>query len=256
MNWELEKELYEAGKRYKYWPYAIETFEYNISLPCITAEKRQEFYAQKAELQREALRYFEETKHCGSFVSFFGTQCSTLIFFNSPWKRRLKACSDYVRAAAGVWNMADTSWAYRRQWLSFFNRHKEEVRKSWMTEKELSVLHSLSKPFTLYRGYNKPHAKMGLSWTLDIRVAAKSPHFRAHGKANPWIIAAIANPEDVIAYLDGRQEREIIIDPKRILKIIRQERAEEAVHKDGNKARTDLLRLLSIRYAKEHSKAS
>ena len=92
-----------------------------------------------------------------------------------------------------------------------------------MNAEDFSVLHTFPKPFTLYRGYNKPLGKMGFSWSLDKAVAASIPTHPVHGIGNPWIITATANPENVIVYRDERLEREVIIDPKKILRVLVEE---------------------------------
>lgn len=72
-------------------------------------------------------------------------------------------------------------------------------------------------PFTIYRGqigFGQP----GISWTLDRRIAAK---FAATGGGRATIKGGVIlqqsiESEKVIAYLTGRGESEIIIDPREL----------------------------------------
>jgi hypothetical protein len=93
-----------------------------------------------------------------------------------------------------------------------------------MTNREKRFLRRLPSPFKLYRGYNKPRGKMGLSWSVDKKAAARIPfNPQLPGEENPWVITAVANPEHVLAYLTGRGEQEIVIHPKNILRIVQEE---------------------------------
>ena len=93
-----------------------------------------------------------------------------------------------------------------------------------MTNRERRFLRRLPKPFELFRGYNKPRGKMGLSWSVDKKAAARIPfNPQIPGKQNPWVITAVASPEHVLAYLTERGEKEIVIHPKNILRIVREE---------------------------------
>ena len=223
-TWELDAEISEAGERHNFWPDLIQNYQYERLLS-ETPEAREELYIQQAEDQRKALLKFEETKKCEAFVLRFGHGHGARMLFQSPWSRRFRACPDYVEAAGSVWVQAYTLWAHRRHWLRFFDRRKEEVRRLWMNEDDVSVLATIPKPFTLFRGYNKPLGKMGLSWTLEKRIADKISYGRG---TNSWIITATANPEDVIAYTDQRLEREVIIDPKKVV-VVNEEPAEESI---------------------------
>ena len=61
----------------------------------------------------------------------------------------------------------------------------------------------------------------------------KIPLGWSRGEANPWILTAVANPRDAIAYLNGREEKEIIIDPKAV-NILKNEAAPEFLNDGGN----------------------
>jgi hypothetical protein len=226
VGWELEKELWRASKQYGFWRGALTIMD-RFNLRREEGKEREQTYARWAETERTLLRCMEETNECSHIVLGFGKHISAAVFFDSPWKRRLESCSDCVRVAADVWSMSETSWDYRHKWLSFFDRNRDEVRKTWMTTKELRCLGRLPKPFELYRGYNKPQGKMGLSWTRDKNVAARIPLHPSRGiESTPCVITAIADPQDVIAYLTDRQEEEIIINPRNI-NFLKEEPAQE-----------------------------
>ena len=143
---EFDSELLLAAEDYGFWPGVFEPFELN-TLGHLTAKQRKEVSAKKAKAQAFFLRIMAERNHCGSVVMGFGSQACAKIFFESPWRRRFKRCSDYVETAKRVWVMHASSWCYRRKWLNFFRHYGDAVRKSWMDEKELRRLHRLPKRF-------------------------------------------------------------------------------------------------------------
>jgi hypothetical protein len=167
------------------------------------------------------IRRFEETNLCDNLVCL-EIRNGAEVLFDRRWSKLLETCPDYVKVLARVWSMARTNWKHYPAWRRFFENRRDEVQRIWMDEHDVSVFRTFLKPFTIYRGYNKPHGKMGFSWTLDKAVAARIPTHPTHYQnENPWVITAIANPEDAIAYIDSGKEREVIIDPKKILKIVR-----------------------------------
>ena len=222
MDIDLIRELKLASKRYEFWPGAMRPIEFE-NLQQQSAKEREETYTRLGESHRGYVEQMERTNRCGPI--FDGLDALHVpIFFGSPWKNRFKKCSDYVKAAKTVWIESPGSWHCRRQWTTFFDKHADEIRKVWMTNRELRLLRRLPNPFQLYRGYNKPRGKMGLSWSIDKKAAARIPfNPQLPGKENPWVITAVAKREHVLAYLTERGEKEIIIHPKNILRIVREE---------------------------------
>lgn len=89
-------------------------------------------------------------------------------------------------------------------------KHKEAL----MNEEELEVFNSLQSAFTIYRAMSKKeflNGKFRLSWTLNESVATK---FKRDNKIKYQVEHIIHKMEvskkDVIAYLNGREEEEII----------------------------------------------
>jgi hypothetical protein len=98
---------------------------------------------------------------------------------------------------------------------------------------ELKTLQKLLSRFKLYRGYNKGWGRLGLSWTLDGKVAASIPlGFGRGAQPNPWVLTGWASSGDVIAFLNDRSEQEIIIDPRKV-EILSDEPAPKPVAKRG-----------------------
>lgn len=90
--------------------------------------------------------------------------------------------------------------------------------KILMDEEERSRLRDLENPVTVYRGVTSYNAKnvKALSWTLDENVAQWFAHrYGEHGT----VYQAQIRKEDIYAFFTGRNESEVIVDPKQLVNI-------------------------------------
>lgn len=70
---------------------------------------------------------------------------------------------------------------------------------------------------TIYRGQDDPNETIGFAWTLDLYIAEKfAKGAWARVPRHGVVITARCEYKDVLAYITGRGEQEIIIDPKLI----------------------------------------
>ena len=87
-----------------------------------------------------------------------------------------------------------------------------------MDAEERARLQSLDDPVTIYRGvtsYNARNVK-ALSWTLDENVARWfASRFGEQGRVYQAQIAK----DDILAIFTGRNESEVIVDPKQLREI-------------------------------------
>ena len=85
-------------------------------------------------------------------------------------------------------------------------------REHLMTDSDRGTFDALPDEFLIWRGTTK-RKKAGWSWTLNIEVAL---WFAKRKREPEMVIEAVCRKADVIAYLNGRKEEEIIIDPKNV----------------------------------------
>lgn len=99
--------------------------------------------------------------------------------------------------------------------LSLF---KEADPKILMDEEERNILRTLENPVTVYRGVTSFNAKnvKALSWTLDEKVAQWFAH--RYGEQGTVYQAQIRK-EDIYAIFTGRNESEVIVDPKQLVNL-------------------------------------
>lgn len=87
-----------------------------------------------------------------------------------------------------------------------------------MNEDERKILQGLENPVTVYRGVTSYNAKnvQALSWTLDEKVAKWFAH--RYGEQGTVYQARI-HKDDIYAVFTGRNESEVIVDPKHLVEI-------------------------------------
>lgn len=99
--------------------------------------------------------------------------------------------------------------------LSLFKEADPDIL---MDEEERDILRNLENPVTVYRGVTSFNAKnvKALSWTLDEKVAQWFAH--RYGEQGTVYQAQIRK-EDIYAIFTGRNESEVIVDPKQLVNL-------------------------------------
>ena len=84
-----------------------------------------------------------------------------------------------------------------------------------MDKEELKVIEGFDDTITIYRGTRNGSKKTrGMSWTTDIEIARWfSNRFSSNGKPGNVYQAEI-DKENILAYFEGRNEQEVVVDPK------------------------------------------
>lgn len=119
-----------------------------------------------------------------------------------------------------VYMPLDEKIKQKEQYLKCF---KEADQKYLMESDELEIYNNLENEVTIYRGlaeFNKQHIK-GLSWTLDRNIAEnvfanvevdENGIPRKSNTVKGDVYQAKIKKEDIFAYINGRNEQEVIVD--------------------------------------------
>jgi hypothetical protein len=111
-------------------------------------------------------------------------------------------------ALADTWPMCDDTWWLRRDLLTLMSRQQTRP-----------PIAGLSFPLTIYRGGTRSRVR-GLSWTTSRAVAEKFAHgHRGIRVPDPVIAEAVVEQAAVFLAIDGRNESEVLIDPRRLRKL-------------------------------------
>ncbi len=91
---------------------------------------------------------------------------------------------------------------------------KKASRESLMDAEELAYYDSLPDEFTVYRGIGSKSNKKGISYTLSLEKAEWFA--KRFQQKNGYVLTGTAKKQDVLAYFNSREEREVLIEPKNI----------------------------------------
>lgn len=130
--------------------------------------------------------------------------------FSEPYLSK----EDFSSILADAWMMSEyanrDANVSKEQLVSMF---KQADRAKLMSDMERTQLDALADPVTVYRGVTDYNAKniRALSWTLDYDTAAWFAHrFGEDG----MVYQAKIKKEHIFALLTGRNESEVVLDPK------------------------------------------
>ena len=126
---------------------------------------------------------------------------------------------DFTKMLADAWVRSESPNAdpnlSKSKLVSLFKAADPEIL---MDAEERARLQSLDDPVTIYRGVTSYNARnvRALSWTLDENVARWfASRFGEQGRVYQAQIAK----DDILAIFTGRNESEVIVDPKQLREI-------------------------------------
>jgi hypothetical protein len=145
-----------------------------------------------------------------------------LLLYEKPHRLRAFADHAHLMSDAEYWSLLHVVWTtienphQNLRLIRTLYASKRGERGRLMTDYERRVLAALPPRVRVYRGYVPGKNLLGWSWTLSERKAwwfAQRPAvFRTPGTV---AIGEVAKA-DIVAYLAGRREREILVDPRRV----------------------------------------
>lgn len=125
----------------------------------------------------------------------------------------------YWQILATIWTLQEQLWPNRKLFLKLFEAPRDG-RQWLMTVAERRKLENMPNQFPVYRGFIGTRGK-GLSWTTDKKKAEwfAKRFAKVEGIGQPKLMEGIAKKKDVLAYFNGRKEKEIVIDPDKVTKV-------------------------------------
>jgi len=124
---------------------------------------------------------------------------------------------DYWNLVGSVWVDSENIHENLEIWREIWARPDID-RRYIMDDRELEVYNLMPDTVMVYRGASHPDVKDGMSWTLSRNKAAWfANRFNAKGPA--YIASGKIKREKLLAYFNGRSEREVVLFPENIEKI-------------------------------------
>jgi hypothetical protein len=119
--------------------------------------------------------------------------------------------TQYWSLLSDIWTDTENQWQGIDKWKQLLSSNRPS-RHYLMNEEEFNLLQSLPELVTIYRGCQAGVNENGLSWTLDKKKA----EFFANRFSKEGIILEREIPKsDIIAFLNGRGESEVICEVKK-----------------------------------------
>lgn len=122
--------------------------------------------------------------------------------------------TEYWQLLGGV--IDDAEVLYRgRDVLAHLLRANRPQRQAMMDDASQKEFAALPDELIIYRGYDDEAGAEGWAWTLSLEKAqwfAKRWRFLP-GRGEAMVVSGVVKKSDVIAYLNGRGERTVIVNP-------------------------------------------
>ncbi|RYE99523.1 MAG: hypothetical protein EOO77_35395 [Oxalobacteraceae bacterium] len=126
---------------------------------------------------------------------------------------RFTAHEDFWEIISQVWTDSENIWENDEGWRDILTRDIPN-RHRMMTREEQGRLDFLGDTIRVFRGYSGEGTPDGLSWTTNRE---KAEWFADRfGDGEPIVVEGEVDRRDVIAYLMGRNECEVIALPEHV----------------------------------------
>lgn len=124
----------------------------------------------------------------------------------------------FWRLCREVWIDTENAGHLSDVWDALFEEFFSDGHEHMMDDEEKAYLAALTEPITVYRGCVEGVNEDGLSWTLH-RGQAMWFALRFHEIKEggiPVVLKAQVNRDEIVAYLTGRNEEEILLFPETV----------------------------------------
>jgi len=119
------------------------------------------------------------------------------------------SAEDFALVVATEWKSDEAPSRSLTYWLSVFRLAVNGIGR-YVTDTE----EPLPNDLTIWRGVARPRYARGMSWTLDRERAEWFARRFAAMYGDPRLYTATVDSDQVLGYLQGRQESEIVLDPR------------------------------------------
>jgi hypothetical protein len=154
-----------------------------------------------------------------------GKWINVMLCVNKPYRLDAIIVFERFMDDAGYWQCVNDAWTSMEGCGSGSNSRcfarlfssKRPGRENLMSELERATLEALPDTISVYRGFVGRRGR-GLSWSRSRKVAEWFARRFACLGGQPTLIEGVAHKDKVLAYLNDRQEQEIVILPEHVQK--------------------------------------
>jgi hypothetical protein len=165
----------------------------------------------------------ESYEHKSAYIAELigkGEYGHALVIYERPY--RIPTFIDWVKAnrisddeGRDIWDWLWRDCEHPKQ-FGYGTLVKMFKRYGFLTDDDEDAKHPIcrpTEPLTIYRGVHRASDARGLSWTLDLS-RARWFAMRFSRNLRGLTYKAVIPPEGVLARFDGRNESEVVVDPK------------------------------------------
>lgn len=129
---------------------------------------------------------------------------------------------DYWRLLGDIWIDSENIWQNADNWRDLFEEPERGSMEYFMDDDDRQVLKlpenkgGMPFNFTVYRGFHYDGGEDGFSWTLDKQRAIWFAKRLCGPDETPMVATGTVGRKDVIGYMTGRNELEIVALPENV----------------------------------------
>lgn len=167
---------------------------------------------------------YEQKKRVIAEALAQGNWLRYVVMHERPWRvNALEDISDqmepipYWRLVAHLWTDSENIHQNKAKWNRFLTDPRPG-RANLMNEDDLAVFEAMTDPIVVFRGACTTSGLDGVSWTLDEKIAQRlaNRQCRNFGRRTYLVARGLTERKHVIAYLDIRNEREVLVPANRV----------------------------------------
>jgi hypothetical protein len=125
---------------------------------------------------------------------------------------------------ASVWVDSENIYQNFESWQEIWNyaANVDNRHKFLMNTEEIAALAAMPDTIEIYRGTSYESSIKGMSWTTNKKKAIWFAQRMCNLDQGPLLASAMVKKENVLAFFQGRNESEIVVDPEKIENLVRQ----------------------------------
>jgi hypothetical protein len=132
---------------------------------------------------------------------------------------------NYWTLLGHIWQDSENIWQHLDDWRLLFEEPERGYMEFFMDDDDRKAFSlppqkgGMPATFPIYRGFNYDGGEDGFSWTIDRARAEWFARRFSDSDHQPLVAAGTVGRKDVIGYLTGRGEQEIVVLPENVYAI-------------------------------------
>jgi hypothetical protein len=184
----------------------MEVIHHPLMIEVMPSENMYAFYNQRLKVKKEHIENCLKENDIQGYVFMHEKPYRLEAFFDFVSKKGTpKDTVAYWETLSEIWTNSENNWQNLKVWKQLLSKNVKN-RSKFMDADERKRFRELPNEFTIYRGCTDENTD-GLNYTLDKEIAE---WFSKRYSKKGYVIEKKVQKSEVFAYLNGRNEEEII----------------------------------------------